>query len=84
VQVPASNGPAVSPEDTMGFLDKARTKSQAGRGRVKQRLGRSTGNRGMQADGLADRIAGTARQLTRQVATWLKDAALDLRRGTQH
>ena len=68
----------------MGFLDKARSKSQTGRGHVKQRVGRATGNRGLQADGLADRVVGTARRLTRQVVTWLKDAALDLRRGTQH
>jgi uncharacterized protein YjbJ (UPF0337 family) len=68
----------------MGFLDKARSKSQASRGRVKQRVGRATGKRGMQADGLADRVAGTARHLAKQVVTWLKDAALDLRRGTQH
>jgi uncharacterized protein YjbJ (UPF0337 family) len=68
----------------MGFLDKVRSKSQTRRGHVKQRVGRAAGNRGMQADGLADRVTGTARRLARQVATWLKDAALDLRRGTQH
>ncbi|HEX3488092.1 MAG TPA: CsbD family protein [Streptosporangiaceae bacterium] len=68
----------------MGFLDKVRSKSQAGRGHVKQRYGRATGNRRLQAEGLADRVIGTARQLARQVANWLKDAGRDLRRGTQH
>jgi uncharacterized protein YjbJ (UPF0337 family) len=68
----------------MSFLDKVRSKSQVGRGNAKQRVGRTTGNRRLQAEGLADRVVGAASQLARRVFNWLKDAALDLRRGAQH
>jgi len=72
----------------MGILDKVRRNSQTGRGHVKQRVGRAAGSRRLQAEGLADRVVGTARQqttrVTRQVVNWLKDAGRDLRRGTQH
>lgn len=68
----------------MSFLDKVRGKSQVGRGHVKKRFGRATGNRRLQADGLADQVVGAARQLVGRVVTWLKDAGRDLRRGVQH
>ncbi len=64
----------------MSFLDKVRGKSQVGRGRVRQRVGRATGGRRLQAQGPSDRIMGGARQL----AGRLKDAARDLRRSFQH
>ncbi len=67
-------------EDTMSFLDKVRGKSQVGRGRVRQRVGRATGSRRLQAQGLTDKIMGGARQL----AGRLKDAGRDLRRSLQH
>lgn len=64
----------------MSFLDKVRGKSQVGRGRVRQRVGRATGSRRLRAQGRTDRIMGGARQL----AGRLKDAARDLRRSFQH
>jgi len=64
----------------MSFLDKMRNTSRVSRGRVKMRVGRAAGRRGMQADGLADRVIGGARQL----AEWLKDAGRDLRRSLPH
>jgi len=64
----------------MSFLDKVRGKSRVGRGRVRQRGGRATGSRRVQAQGLTDRIMGGARPL----AGRLKDAGRDLRRSFQH
>ena len=42
----------------MTFQKKIRNKFQMTRGRARQKLGRATGNRRMQAAGLADRIGG--------------------------
>jgi uncharacterized protein YjbJ (UPF0337 family) len=64
----------------MSFLDKVRSTSKAGRGQVKQRVGRVTGNRRLQADGLGDRLAAWARQLVSR----LKDAGQGIRRSLQH
>ncbi|HEX3388056.1 MAG TPA: CsbD family protein [Streptosporangiaceae bacterium] len=47
------------------------------RGRAKQKLGRATGNRRLQARGVADRVGGNVKQAGEQV----KDAGKDLRRG---
>ncbi|MDQ2814534.1 MAG: CsbD family protein [Actinomycetota bacterium] len=46
------------------------------RGRGKQKIGRATGNRRLQAEGLADRISGGVRQLGEE----LKDEGKDIKR----
>ena len=56
----------------MTFQKKIRNKFQITRGRAKQKLGRATGNRRMQAEGLADRIGGNVKQAGEQV----KDAGV--------
>jgi uncharacterized protein YjbJ (UPF0337 family) len=68
--------PAVSAEDALSFLNKIRNKSQVIRGRGKQKVGRATNNRRLQAEGLADRIGGSTRQLGEK----LKDAGKDAKR----
>ncbi len=55
-------GPAVSAEGTLSFLNKIKNRSQVARGRAKQKVGRATKNRRLQADGLADRVGGNAKQ----------------------
>jgi uncharacterized protein YjbJ (UPF0337 family) len=59
--------------------EEIKNKFQITRGRAKQKLGRATGNRRMQAGGLADRIGGNVKQAGEQV----KDAGRDLRRGAK-
>jgi uncharacterized protein YjbJ (UPF0337 family) len=76
-QQPCPAGTAISVEDAMSFQKKIKNRFQITRGRAKQKLGRATGNRRMQAEGLADRIGGNVRQAGEQV----RDAGRDLRRG---
>lgn len=59
----------------MGFIDKVRNRFKMSRGRAKQGAGRLTGNRSMQAKGLAERLSGAARQVTEQA----KDAGRNIR-----
>lgn len=59
----------------MGYLDKARNRVKMSRGRARQRIGRLTRNRSMQAKGIGDRLSGAARQVTEQA----KDAGRNLR-----
>ena len=59
-------------------MNKIRNRAQVSRGRAKQKVGRATNNRRLQAEGLADRIGGRTRQLGEKV----KDAGKDLR-GTR-
>ncbi len=56
-------------------MNKIRNRAQVSRGRAKQKVGRATNNRRLQAEGLADRIGGRTRQLGEKV----KDAGQDLR-----
>lgn len=60
----------------MSFFNKMRNKAQVSRGRAKQKVGRATNNRHLQAEGLGDRIRGGARQLGEEV----KDAGKDVKR----
>ncbi len=76
-QRPCPAGTVISVEDAMSFQKKIKNRFQITRGRAKQKLGRATGNRRMQAEGLADRIGGNVRQAGQQ----MKDAGRDLRRG---
>lgn len=70
-------GPAVLTEDELSFLDKIRNRSRISRGRAKQKIGRATNNPRLQAEGLADRVSGGARQLGEE----LKDAGNDIKRS---
>jgi uncharacterized protein YjbJ (UPF0337 family) len=67
-------GPAALAEDELSFLDKIRNRSRLSRGRAKQKIGRATNNPRLQAEGLADRVSGGARQLGEE----LKDAGKDI------
>ena len=51
----------------MSFVNKIRNRAQVSRGRAKQKVGRATNNRLLQAEGLADRIGGGTRQLGEKV-----------------
>lgn len=51
----------------MGGLNKLRNKLQMGRGRVKQDVGRATGDPHLEAEGQKDRVSGSARQVGEQV-----------------
>lgn len=64
----------------MSFQNRIRNRFQITRGRAKQKLGRATGNRRMQAGGVADRVGGNVRQAGEQ----LKDARKDLGRRFRH
>jgi uncharacterized protein YjbJ (UPF0337 family) len=59
----------------MGFMDKLRNRFKMGRGRVKQDVGRATGDPYLEARGQAERISGAARQVGEQV----KDAGKNVR-----
>ena len=59
----------------MSLVNKIRNRAQVSRGRAKQKAGRATNNRRLQAEGLADRIGGGTRQLGEKV----KDAGKDFR-----
>ena len=59
----------------MGVLDKLKNKLQMGRGRVKQDVGRATGDPDLEAEGQADRVSGSARQVGEQV----KDAGRNIK-----
>lgn len=65
--------PAVVAEDALSFVKKIRNRAQVSRGRAKQKVGRATNNRRLQADGMADRIGGSTKQLGEK----LKDAGRD-------
>jgi uncharacterized protein YjbJ (UPF0337 family) len=53
--------------DDMGFVDKIRNKFKMGRGRVKEDVGRATGDPYLEAEGQGERMSGAARQVGEQV-----------------
>jgi uncharacterized protein YjbJ (UPF0337 family) len=59
----------------MGAIDKLRNKLQMGRGRVKQDVGRATGDPYLEAEGQTDRVSGSAKQVGEQV----KDAGRSIK-----
>jgi uncharacterized protein YjbJ (UPF0337 family) len=61
----------------MKFMTKVKNKSQIVRGRAKMKLGRATGNRRLQWDGVTDRVGGNVRHAGEQ----LKDTGRDLGRS---
>jgi uncharacterized protein YjbJ (UPF0337 family) len=62
-------------EEQMGFMDKLRNRFQMSKGHGKERVGRATGDRDLQARGQAERVEGGARQVGEQV----KDAGKNIR-----
>jgi uncharacterized protein YjbJ (UPF0337 family) len=62
-------------EATLGALDKLRNKLQMGRGRLKQGVGRTTGDPYLEAEGQSDRVSGSAKQVGEQV----KDAGRNVK-----
>ncbi|HEY1617046.1 MAG TPA: CsbD family protein [Streptosporangiaceae bacterium] len=63
----------------MGMFDKFRNKLHMGSGRAKQRAGRATNDRDLEAKGTSERLGGGARQ----VGEHAKDAAKDVRDATR-
>jgi uncharacterized protein YjbJ (UPF0337 family) len=64
----------------MGLLDKVRNRLMMSRGRGKQKTGRLTRNRSMQAKGMGERASGAARQVAEQA----KDAGRNIRDAVKH
>jgi uncharacterized protein YjbJ (UPF0337 family) len=63
----------------MGLVNKARNRFMMGWGRTKQKTGRLTRNRSMQAKGMGERLSGAARQITEQA----RDAGRNIRAGAR-
>jgi len=80
VESPVPSGPPVSAEDKLSFLSRIRNRARVRRGRVKQKVGRATNNPRLQAEGLADRISGGARQLGEELKGAVKDPKRTFRR----
>ena len=59
----------------MGFMDKLRNRFMMSRGRVKQNVGRETGDPYLETRGQAERIEGAGRQVGEQV----KDAGKNIK-----
>jgi uncharacterized protein YjbJ (UPF0337 family) len=59
----------------MGFMDKLRNRFQMSRGKVKQDVGRATGDPYLEAEGQGERIGGAVRQVGEQV----KDSGKNVR-----
>ena len=64
----------------MGLLSRIRNRSRISRGRTKQGIGRATGNRRLQAEGLADRVSGGVKQLGEDVGDEVRKAGRDIGR----
>jgi len=64
----------------MSLLNRIGNRSRIGRGRAKQRIGRATGNRRLQAEGLADRVSGSVRELGEDVKGELRNAGRGIER----
>jgi uncharacterized protein YjbJ (UPF0337 family) len=58
----------------MSLFNRIRNKSRITRGRAKQKIGRATGNRRLQTQGLTDRVSGRARQFGENVKDELRGA----------
>ena len=56
----------------MSATDKMKDKAQVVRGEAKTKVGRATDDRGLEADGKADRVAGTLKQAGEKVKDALK------------
>jgi uncharacterized protein YjbJ (UPF0337 family) len=51
----------------MGIVDKAKDKAQAAKGDVKDKVGRATNDRSLQAEGKGDKAAGNLKQAGEKV-----------------
>lgn len=58
----------------MGFLDKMRNRLHMSKGHGKQKIGRATGDPYLVAEGQAERVSGSARQVGEQVKDSGKNA----------
>jgi uncharacterized protein YjbJ (UPF0337 family) len=65
----------------MTLLNRIRNRSRITRGRAKQQIGRATGNRKLQAHGVADRVSGNARQFGEDVKKEVRHAGRGLDRA---
>jgi uncharacterized protein YjbJ (UPF0337 family) len=65
----------------MTLLNRIRNRSRISRGRAKQQIGRATGNRRLQAHGLADRASGGAREFGEDVKKELRHAGRGIERA---
>jgi uncharacterized protein YjbJ (UPF0337 family) len=54
-------------ENAMGIQDKAKNKAEAAKGDVKERLGKATNDRTMQAKGKRDKASGNLKQAGEKV-----------------
>ena len=46
----------------MGIVDKAKDKAQAAKGDIKDKVGKATNDRSLQAEGKGDKVAGNLKQ----------------------
>ncbi len=51
----------------MGIIDKTKDKAQAAKGEVKEKVGKATNDRSMQAKGKGDKAAGNLKQAGEKV-----------------
>jgi uncharacterized protein YjbJ (UPF0337 family) len=51
----------------MGTTDKVKNTAQSAKGSVKEATGRATGNRSLEAEGMADKTAGSLKQAGEKV-----------------
>jgi len=67
--------------EAMNGLNRIRNRYRITRGRAKQKIGRATGNRRMQREGLTDRISGGARRFGQDVKDDLRKANRSIERA---
>ncbi len=51
----------------MGIVDKAKDKAQAAKGDIKDKVGKATNDRSLQAEGKGDKVAGNLKQAGEKV-----------------
>ena len=56
----------------MGIVDKAKDKAQTAKGDVKEKAGRATNDRSLQAKGKGDKVAGNLKQAGEKVKDTVK------------
>jgi uncharacterized protein YjbJ (UPF0337 family) len=56
----------------MGIVDKAKDKAQTAKGDVKEKAGRATNDRSLQAKGKGDKVAGNLKQAGEKVKDAVK------------
>jgi uncharacterized protein YjbJ (UPF0337 family) len=56
----------------MGLRDKATSKAKEVKGKGKQKIGKKTDDKGLQAEGVADRVKGNVKQAAEKVKDALR------------